>query len=361
MRRFAFALALLPCFAQAALPIDKVRLPPGFRIEVVASELENARSMARSPGGTLFVGTRGAGNVYALRDADGDGRYEQRWVLARGLNYPNGVAFRDGALYVAEVQRLLRFDGIESRLAAPPKPVVVTEFPAERHHGWRYIAFGPDGKLYVPFGAPCNVCDKPEFAVINRMDADGRNREVVARGVRNTVGFDWHPQTGELWFTDNGRDMLGDDEPACELNRLSKPGQHFGFPYCHGGDVADPEHGAGRRCADFVAPALKLGPHVAPLGVKFYTGSQFPPEYRGVAFIAEHGSWNRSRKIGYRISMAWPKAGGGSEYRTFADGFLQGESAWGRPVDLLVMPDGSLLVSDDHGHAIYRISYTAPR
>jgi glucose/arabinose dehydrogenase len=342
--------------AYGAPPLERIKLPPGFRIELAAEDVPGARSMTRSPSGVLYVGTRGAGSVYALRDVDGDGRYEKVHTLARGLNMPNGVAFRDGALYVAEVHRLLRYDDVERRLDDPPAPRVVATFPDKTHHGWRYIAFGPDGKLYVPFGAPCNVCDEPGFAVINRMNANGGEREVVARGVRNTVGFDWHPKTGELWFTDNGRDWLGDDRPACELNRVAEPGQHFGFPYCHAGDIADPEYGKGRRCGDYVPPALKLGPHVAPLGMRFYTGGMFPAEYRNVAFIAEHGSWNRSTKIGYRITLAWPTANG-LEYRSFAEGWLEGDDAWGRPVDVLVAPDGALLVSDDRSGAIYRITY----
>lgn len=358
-RACLLVMSLVCSTASGAIPLDQVRLPPGFRIEVAASDVDGARTLVRSPSGTLFVGTRSAGKVHALRDLDGDGRYEKRWTIASRLNMPNGIAFRDGSLYVAEVHRLLRYDGIEERLDSPPEPLVVTRFPDKTHHGWRFIAFGPDGKLYVPFGAPCNVCDEAGFATINRMDADGGNREVVARGVRNTVGFTWHPVSGELWFTDNGRDWLGDDRPACELNRVTRMGQHFGFPHCHGVDVLDPEFGEGRSCAEFEPPALALGPHVAPLGVKFYIGRMFPAEYRNVAFIAEHGSWNRSRKIGYRVTMAWPKAGGGLEYRTFADGFLQGEEAWGRPVDLLVQPDGSLLLSDDRQGAIYRISWAA--
>ncbi|HWP94391.1 MAG TPA: PQQ-dependent sugar dehydrogenase [Gammaproteobacteria bacterium] len=342
------------------LPLHTIRLPPGFTITLYATDVPGARSLARAPDGTLFIGTRGQGVVYAVRDTDGDARADRRWVIAHDLHMPNGVAFRDGALYVAEVSRILRYDGILARLDAPPPPaVVVADLPTKTHHGWKFIAFGPDGRLYVPIGAPCNVCEEDGYALILSMKPDGSDRRVVARGVRNTVGFDWHPLTRELWFTDNGRDWLGDDLPPCELNRLTQPGAHFGFPYCHGRDIADPEFGKGRRCADYVPPALELGPHVAPLGMRFYTGTLFPERYRGQIFIAEHGSWNRSRKIGYRVTLA-REEGGRLVYETFAEGWLQGEEAWGRPVDVLVMPDGALLVSDDRAGVVYRIAYRAP-
>jgi glucose/arabinose dehydrogenase len=281
-------------------------------------------------------------------------------TLTSGLHLPVGVAFHRGALYVSAVDRILRFDDIESRLANPPKPVVVSDhFPKQGQHGWKFIAFGPDGKLYVPVGAPCNICepDPDRSAVIMRMNADGSGLETFARGIRNTVGFDWDPRTRELWFTDNGRDWLGDDSPPDELNHAPKSGLHFGYPYCHGGTIADPEYGRRRPCADFTPPVQNLGPHVASLGMRFYTGTQFPARYRNQIFIAEHGSWNRSKKIGYRVSLVRVEEGKAVAYEPFATGWLQGESAWGRPVDVLVMPDGSLLVSDDHAGAIYRIAY----
>lgn len=341
--------------ADDALPLDKVRLPPGFEIRLYA-RVPNARSMTMSPGRTLFVGNRQGDDVYAVRDAAGGGAGVVR--IATGLNMPNGVAFRGGSLYVAEVHRLLRFDGIESRLSNPPAPVVVREFPRERHHGWKFIAFGPDDLLYVPVGAPCNICQpEPMYAAIHRMRPDGSEFETFARGIRNTVGFAWHPDTRELWFTDNGRDMLGDDVPPDELNHAPRSGLDFGYPSCHGKNVADPEFGRRRPCSATTPPALELGPHVAALGMRFYTGGMFPEKYRKGIFIAEHGSWNRSRKIGYRVMFVPLVNGRPATYEVFAEGWLQGESAWGRPVDVLVAPDGALLVSDDAAGAIYRISY----
>jgi glucose/arabinose dehydrogenase len=337
-----------------------VRLPKGFRIEVFAADVPNARSMARSPSGTLFVGTRTAGNVYAVLDRDQDGRADRVLTIARGLRMPNGVAFREGALYVAEIHRILRFDGIEARLDRPPPPVVVNDrLPRDEHHGWKFIRFGPDGRLYVPVGAPCNVCERPDpYASILRMSPDGSGFEVFARGVRNTVGFDWHPGTGELWFTDNGRDWAGDDFPPDELNHAPRAGLHFGFPYRHGKNVADPQ--LARRApggVSFEPTAQDLGPHVAALGMRFYAGTSFPPEFRGQIFVAEHGSWNRSAPIGYRIALVRLRDGRAASYETFADGWLKGRDPWGRPVDLEVLPDGSMLVSDDHAGAIYRIRY----
>jgi glucose/arabinose dehydrogenase len=273
---------------------------------------------------------------------------------------PNGVAFRDGDLYVAEVSRILRFPDIESRLENPGEPEVVYDgYPTETHHGWKYIAFGPDGKLYVPVGAPCNICksEKPVFASITRLNPDGTGMEVVQEGIRNTVGFTWHPKTGELWFTDNGRDWLGDDQPYCELNRAPEDGLHFGYPYCHQGDLPDPEFGDATPCSDFTPPAAKLGPHVAPLGLGFYTSKQFPESYRGQIFVAEHGSWNRSEKIGYRVMMATLDGNEVVSYKPFAEGWLNDGDVWGRPVDIELLPDGSMLVSDDFADAIYRIYY----
>lgn len=344
------------------LPLDRLRLPRGFSIEVYAANVDNARSMALSPGRTLFVGTRKAGNVYAIPDADGDSFGDRVITIARGLEMPNGVAVHGGALYVAEVNRILRYDGIEARLDDPPSPVVVTDrFPSERHHGWKYIAIGPDDKLYVPVGAPCNICKSPAiYASITRLNLDGSGFEIFAKGIRNTVGFDWHPETRELWFTDNGRDLMGDDVPPDELNRAPRPGMHFGYPYCHGKSTPDPEYGAELGCSELTPPVQELGPHVAALGMKFYAGKQFPAEYRGQIFIPEHGSWNRSSKIGYRVMLVRLDGARATSYEPFATGWLQGERAWGRPVDLLVMPDGALLVSDDEGDAIYRISYAKP-
>jgi len=350
-----------PAREAADLPLHLLKVPPGFRIDLFTADVPNARSLTRGANGTVFVGTWRAGNVYAVVDRDRDGKADQVHTLIREMAVPNGVAFRQGDLYVAQIHRVLRLDDIENHLTDPPAPVVVNDtFPTERHHGWKFIAFGPDGKLYVPVGAPCNICasEDPRFASIMRMNPDGTELEIFAHGVRNTVGFDWQPGSGVLWFTDNGRDMMGDDLPPDELNRAPEKGLHFGYPYCHGGDIPDPEFGDRRPCADFVPPARKLGPHVAALGMRFYDGDMFPPDYRHQIFIAEHGSWNRSRKIGYRVSLVKVAGDRAVSYEPFAEGWLQGEEAWGRPVDVLVMPDGALLVSDDKAGAIYRISWT---
>jgi len=342
------------------LPLNRIQLPPGFVIELFA-RVPNARAMTWGEKGTLFVGSMSEGKIFALRPNAAGG--QDQFVVASGLTRPVGVAFRAGALYVSAIDRILRFDDIENRLSRPPEPVkLLVEFPSDRHHGWKFIAFGPDGWLYVPVGAPCNICepDSDRYANIQRISPDGKKREVYARGVRNTVGFDWHPQTKDLWFTDNGRDFLGDDAPPDELNHASAPGQHFGYPYCHGGEIADPDFGEKRPCGDFRSPARKLGAHVASLGMRFYTGTQFPEKYRGQVFIAEHGSWNRREKAGYRVSLVRLEGGRAVAYEPFAEGWLQGQSAWGRPADVLVAPDGALLVSDDDAGAIYRISYRKP-
>jgi glucose/arabinose dehydrogenase len=344
----------------AAAEMSDITLPPGFRIGVYAGSVPNARQMALGPPGVIFVGSLSEGKVYAVVDRDGDQRAEKVHVLASGLNMPSGVAFRDGALYVAAVNRILRFPDVARDLDKPSRPEVVSDaYPGDRHHGWKFIAFGPDGKLYVPVGAPCNVCEitTPLHATITRLDVAGGKPEVVARGVRNSVGFDFHPQTRELWFTDNGRDWLGDDQPPDELNHLTRAGQHFGFPFCHGDGIKDPEHNAGKPCGDFTAPARLLGPHAAAIGMRFYAGTRFPEQYRHGVFIAEHGSWNRSKPVGYRVSFVRIEDGRAVSYEPFAAGWLKGNTASGRPADVLVMPDGALLVSDDKAGRIYRISY----
>lgn len=344
------------------LPLEKVKMPVGFSIAVFA-EVNNARSLAMGDKGTLFIGNRNGDKVYAVKDTNGDGVADQKWIIASGLNMPCGVAFKNGSLYVAEVSRILRFDKIEDNLGKNVSPVVLRDdYPTETHHGWKYIAFGPDGNLYVPVGAPCNICksDDEIFASITSLTGDGKQRKVFASGVRNTVGFTWHPITKELWFTDNGRDMLGDDTPPCELNRAPKEGMHFGYPYCHGGTISDPEFGSKRACTEFTKPAQNLGPHVAPLGLKFYTGTMFPEVYKNQLFIAEHGSWNRSKKIGYRVSLVKVKDNKeATSYETFASGWLDEatQKSWGRPVDVLVLADGSMLVSDDQANVVYRITY----
>ena len=343
--------------AFAELHLDQIKLPPGFKISVYQENLKNARSMTTSPKGTLFVGTRQESKVYAITP---DGKVH---VIAKELDTPNGVAFQDGALYVAEVSRILKFPNIEANLDSPPKPEVIkSDLPREKHHGWKFIAFGPDKKLYIPIGAPCNLCDKGDpFASITRMNADGSQFEIFAKGIRNSVGFAWHPVTHDLWFTENGRDELGDDVPADELDHAPKKGMHFGFPYCHEGKILDPEFGKGKDCKNYTAPVQKLDAHVAALGMRFYTGKMFPAEYQNQVFIAEHGSWNRSHKVGYQIVRVKLSADGKTSTKeVFASGWLQGEKAWGRPVDVEVAADGSLLVSDDEGDAIYRITYAKP-
>jgi glucose/arabinose dehydrogenase len=346
----------------AAADVNDLKLPAGFRIAVYAADVPNARQMALGPGGVVFVGSKSEGKVYAVVDRDGDHKADQVHVLARGLNQPSGVAFRDGALYVAAVNRVLRWRDVARNLAQPPEPEVVSDaFPSDAHHGWKFIAFGPDGRLYVPVGAPCNICPPPGplHATITRLDVAGGRPEVVARGVRNTVGFDFQPGTGQLWFTENGRDWLGDDQPPDELNRLTKPGEHFGFPHCHGEGLADPELNGGRACREFTPPVRLLDPHVAAIGMRFYTGTAFPEKYRGGIFIAEHGSWNRSSPVGYRVTFVKVEGGRATAYEPFATGWLKGTTASGRPADVLVMPDGALLVSDDKAGRLYRISHDA--
>ncbi len=339
--------------------LDKIELPQGFQISVYA-EVPNARSMCWGNKGTLFVGNRAEDNVYAVRDENNDGTADKIYKIATGLNTPNGVAFKDGNLYIALIDRILRLDNIEDNLSNPPKPVTVTtDYPDDGHHGWKFIAFGPDGKLYVPVGAPCNICEKkdPQYSSITRINADGSGKEIYAHGIRNTVGFAWHPETKEMWFTENGRDMMGDDMPGDELNIAPKAGMHFGFPYCHQGNTLDPEFGKGKKCEDYAAPAQILAPHVAALGMRFYTGSSFPAEYKNQVFIAEHGSWNRSTPLGYRVMLVKYEGNKVISYEPFATGFLQGNKTNGRPVDIEIAPDGSLLVSDDFAGAIYKISY----
>ncbi len=356
------------------LSLDQIVLPQGFKIDVFA-RVDNARSLAISPEGIVFVGNRSGNKAYALIDEDGDMKADKRITLASGLNMPNGVALKDGDLYVAELNKLWKYENIAENLTnTASRKLIYSDLPKDPHHGWKYISFGSDGKLYVPVGAPCNICESQpnlpgspnvHYAAIMRMNADGSGREVYVDGVRNTVGFTWHPVTGEMWFTDNGRDNIGttqaatDNSPPCELNRVTAMGQHFGYPYCHGGTILDPEFGEGKSCANYVAPAQNLGPHVAPLGLKFGVASNFPASYENKIFIAEHGSWNRSEKIGYRIMLVTEQNGVGQSYEAFATGWLDDatQNIWGRPVDLVFAEDGSMLVSDDFSGTIYRIWY----
>lgn len=340
--------------------LDKVKLPSGFTISVFA-EVPNARSMCYGAKGTLFVGNLDGNKIYAVVDNDNNGFADKVYTIASGLNTPCGVAFKDGNLYVAEINRILRFDDIENHLNNPPAyKVIFDKLPTDKHHGWKFIAFGPDNKLYVPVGAPCNICEEKDsvYASITRMNPDGTDFEIFAKGIRNSVGFTWHPQTKEMWFTDNGRDVLGDDIPNDELNIAPKKGLHFGFPYCHQGDIPDPEYGKDKNCTDYTPPVLKLGPHVAALGLRFYTGDMFPEEYKNALFIAQHGSWNRTIPIGYRVMVVKLKDNKPADYQPFATGWLTNDKdVYGRPVDVQQAPDGALLVSDDRNGVIYRISY----
>ena len=337
------------------IQIDKVTLPPGFKISVWASGINNARAMTWGSQGTLFLGSRVAGTVYAVVDRGGQREVK---IIAKGLTMPNGVAFRDGALYVAEIPRLLKFENIEANLDNPPAPKVLYTYPPETHHNWRFLTFGPDGKLYFNMGAPCNICIPPDtHANISRINPDGSGFEYYAHGVRNSVGFDFHPVTKDLYFTNHGRDWMGDDVPNDTLHQAPRPGLNFGYPYCHQGDILDPDFGVGRSCSEFAPPLLKLGPHVAAVGIRFYTGNMFPAAYRNRAFIALKGSWNRTQKSGYRVMTVELKPGAPPQYEVFLDGCHQGQNVLCRPTYIEWMSDGSMLLSDDFNGAIYRITY----
>lgn len=345
----------------ARLPLERIKLPPGFKISVYASGLQTARAMDFSPSGVLFVGSK-KGNVYAIVDKNKDGKADKKYIIARGLELPVGVSFYRGDLYISAVSRIYKLTNIEKRLSNPPRPKLITKvFPKDRWHGWKFIAFGPDGWLYVPVGAPCNVCfrSNPVYSSIMRMRPDGSKLELYASGVRNTVGFDWHPKTKELWFTENGRDYMGDNIPPDEMNLAYKKGLHFGFPYLHGKKVWDPVYGRRKRAKSlkFVDPKYELPAHVAALGMRFYMGKNFPKKFRGQIFIAEHGSWNRSRPIGYRVSFMQLKQNKVIKYGIFASGWLYKGKAWGRPADVEVGPDGALYISDDKANVIYRVVY----
>ncbi len=341
--------------------LEQIKLPPGFKIEIYSDAVPNARAMALSPAGILYVGTMSKGEVYAIQDKDGDGKAETKWTIAKGLKMPVGVAISNGDLYVSEISRILKFPDIEQHLDDPQQEIFVDNYPDKEHHGWKFIAFGPDGNLYVPVGAPCNICEPDDeiFATITRINMSTKQREIVQRGIRNTVGFTWHPDTKEMWFTENGGDWLGEDMPACELNYAPHDGMNFGFPYCHQGDYPDPKLGKKHACSEFTPPAEKLGAHVAPLGLDFYTGSMFPKEYINQLFIAEHGSWNRTKPSGYKVVAVKIADNVVESVTVFAEGWLDGGAAWGRPVDVEFLPDGSMLVSDDAAGVIYRITFTS--
>jgi glucose/arabinose dehydrogenase len=349
-----------PPIPTPAAQLPKLTAPPGFKVEVFQSGVLDARGLRRGDKGTVFVSSLFvAGKIYAITSDKGN---RQLKTIVSGLELPNGIEFKGGALYVATPKQITRYDNIEEKLDNPPQPVTVfDQLPGDIPHGWKFIMFGPDGKLYVPVGAPCNICeaDPEKYMQIFRINADGSGKEIVARGVRNTVGFDFHPRTKELWFTDNQRDWLSEDMPLDELNRVAHPGKdHFGFPYCHSGMMTDPEFGWGKSCDDYVKPAALLGPHAAPLGMRFYTGTMFPAKYRGAIFIARHGPWNRTNKFA-DVSVAYVGSDNTvTKVEPFLQGFVKDNQYLGRPVDVLVMADGSLLVSDDHAGAIYRVSYS---
>jgi glucose/arabinose dehydrogenase len=350
---FLFSIAL-----HAEIRLDELQSPPGFTISLVSDQVANARQMALGDNGTLFVGSQGEGKVYALPRALSaePGRVV---TLAQGLTMPSGLAFKAGDLFVGALNTVLRFRDIESHLVSDaPAEIVTNTLPDKAHHGWKYLGFAPDGALMVPVGAPCNIClsDDPRFASILSMDPESGETTVFAKGIRNTVGFAWHPDSGDLWFTDNGRDMLGDDVPADEVNVVSRAGQHFGYPYIHAGNIADPEFGGDADPASYTPPTVKIQAHSAALGVDFYSGEQFPPAYHNALFIAEHGSWNRTSKVGYRVSVLTEDEAG-VHYAPFISGWLNDQDNWGRPSDVLMAPDGSLLIADDQAGAVYRVHY----
>ena len=344
------------------IPVQSFKLPPGFKAEIWATGMPGARAMTRADNGKIYIGTRGIGRVYELTD-NGSARTSR--VLIDKLVQPAGVAYANGTLYVMAIDKVLRYDGINTNPAVAPVDVTAAfQLPKEQHHNWKYIAFGPDGKLYVPFGAPCNICEPgQEYAQIRRYNADGSGMEVIARGVRNTVGFGWHPESKELWFTDHGRDWMGDDGPADELNRLSRSGQNFGFPYCHADGIADRDFPRANACAGVTLPVQTMGPHAAAMGLHFYTGSMFPAEYRNMLFVARKGSWNRTQKFGYDVVTVRTDASGQNpRIQAFMTGFLDSsnDSFSGRPTYMLQLPDGSMLISDEQNGAIYRITYAKP-
>jgi glucose/arabinose dehydrogenase len=344
--------------------LDRINVPEGFEISYFATDVKEARSLAVAENGWVFVSTRRHGSVYALKDNDGDGKADVKITLVEDWNQPNGIVIHGNDLYVAEIHRIHKFSGIvEHPDKSISSRVIYDDLPEHKHHGWRYINIGPDEKLYTAIGAPCNIClrEEPHFASISRMNLDGSEFEVVQHGIRNSVGFDWHPETNHLWFTDNNRDWLGDDLPACELNVAIKDGEHFGYPFCHQGDLPDPKFGKMRSCDEFKKPAQNLVAHSAPLGLCFLGGVNVPPSFKKRLLIAEHGSWNRTTPVGYRIAMVDIQKDKASNYQVFADGWLHGSDKYGRPVDICAYTDGGLLVSDDFNNAIYKIDYVGDK
>jgi glucose/arabinose dehydrogenase len=339
------------------LPTKKFKLPPGFKVETWASGVLDAREMRQGDKGNIFVSTLFVGNkVYVLPEKAVGGKREPKVIIDK-TEQATGIEFHKGSLFFATNKRIVRYDNVEDKLDNIGEPKVLNDkLPGGSDHSWKFLRIHKD-KLYFPIGAPCNICDPGEFAKIYRMNFDGTGVETIASGVRNTVGFDFDPKTGNLWFTDNGRDWLSEEFPNDELNVVTQPGkQHFGYPYCHQGNMPDPEFGWGKSCDDYQKPAALLGPHAGSLGLKFYTGKMFPAKYQGAMFIARHGPWNRTKKYA-DVMVAWPDGKGGAKVEPFMTGFVENNGYLGRPVDFLVMKDGSLLVSDDHAGAIYRISY----
>jgi glucose/arabinose dehydrogenase len=354
--------AKLTVTSAADVPLNKLKLPPGFKIEVWSAGTPGIRAMSRGDSGKIYAGTRPLGRVYEITD---NGKERSSRVVVDKLNQPATV-INKGSLYVMAVDKVLRYDGIESNPSVQPVDMTaIFKLPPEQHHNWKYLRFGPDGKLYVPFGGPCNICVPPtnEYAQIRRYNADGSGMEVIATGIRNTQGFDWHPVTKELWFTNHGRDWMGDDTPDDGLFRISKTGQNFGFPYCHLGAIADPDIKKDYACDGVTPPVARMGPHAAVMGIQFYSGNMFPAEYKNVAFVARKGSWNRNQKIGYDVVTVRADADGKNATITpFLTGFKDdaANTFWGRPTYMLQMPDGSLLLSDEQLGVIYRISYAKP-
>jgi glucose/arabinose dehydrogenase len=349
-----------PPLAAAAdkIPVDKLKAPKGFNIELYASGMANARSLALGDKGTVFVGSRLLDKVYAIVNKNGKREVK---VLVSGLYRPNGVVFKNGTLYIAELSQISKIDNVEDKLDSPPKPTVIySDLPKDEAHGWKFLAMGPDNRLYFNIGAPCNICmPPPTNAQLRSIGVDGSGATIVAHGIRQVVGMDFHPTSKVLYFTENQRDWLSEDEPQDKLNRVLNPGKdNFGFPYCHGGNIEDPEFGWGHSCDEFTKPIAQVGPHTAPLGMRFYTGHMFPAKYQSAIFIARHGSWNKTHKIGGDIYVVTlNKDGTVKSQEPFLTGFLQDNNYIGRPVDVMNMPDGSILISDDWNGAVYRVSY----
>ncbi|WHI49489.1 PQQ-dependent sugar dehydrogenase [Microbulbifer sp. MLAF003] len=359
MKKILLISLLLSSVVQAEITLEQLKVPDGFELSYFAEDVETARQLALSESGTVFSGSFSAKKIYAFKDTNNDGKADRRWLLMENLRAPTGVAYKNGDLYVADINKIIRFPDIDKNLDKPKSEVVYDQFPSDRHHGWKFLRFDKKGNLIVPVGAPCNICDADKrYSKIFSLDLASKETKVIANGVRNTVGFDFHPQTNELWFSDNGRDMMGDDIPPCEINRVSYEGEHFGYPYFHGADIADPEFGQDRKVSDYSAPVLNLGAHVAPLGIHFYLGNQFPDDYRKNLLVAEHGSWNRSKKSGYRVMLATVEENRITNYKPVITGFMRDETTFGRPVAFLEMPDGSVLISDDFAHKIYRLTYS---